>query len=303
MRPQVGSVSSPASSLMGVALACGAMAGVMTAPEARAASGDRAKAPVHRTPLATCDTAPGVTVRTTLRWRLFRPNPGDPLAGGSGAIWACRREPGVARHFTQLSPSLENVHRVAGDLVEFDNGGKYTYQTLVVDLATLRYSDVAGDTAERPERALIGSGAIVETGFPAALLGGDDDPASGVWTTTGDPLTATAAFDAPLVRPPVATWPRLRRDGGTQRVRRTFREARTTGATVTPLLGSNVQLEARRATKRRPAGLSMHCPAITAYGSYDGPRQTDVIGRLVPGSESEARAVAPGVVVGRFLDR
>ncbi|MEH3052614.1 MAG: hypothetical protein PGN13_01205 [Patulibacter minatonensis] len=295
-RPSVHASPSPGRLVLAALL----LAPLIAAP-GQAAAAPPEKATKRRAPLATCDTAPGVTVRTAERWRLFRPRPGDPLAGGAGSIWACRREPGVARHFAVLGPFLMNVHRVVGDLAEFDNGGKYTSETDVVDLGTLRFTTVAGDGVARGG-SLIGSGAIVDLSFPSAAIERDDDPAAGVYTTLGEGAAAAVAFDVPTARADSSTWKRLPRDSGTSRVRRTFRTAIGSGVTVTPLLGSGVQLDARRATRRAPATLTMRCPEITAYGGYGGPHQTDRIGRLVPGSEAEARALAPTVVIGRFLD-
>lgn len=115
-----------------------------------------AAAPRHA---ATCDEAPGVTVRTSARWRLFRPHPSSEF-DDPGSIWVCRRASGPARRFAELDSVFRSVITVAGDLAHISNSGRYNPESYLLDLATLRYTVVSQDWSFVKGSRLAGSGAV-----------------------------------------------------------------------------------------------------------------------------------------------
>lgn len=143
-----------------------------------------AAAPRHA---ATCDEAPGVTVRTSERWRLFRPHPSGEF-DSPGSIWVCRRDPGPAHRFAELDFIFRSVITVAGDLAHISNSGRYNPESYLLDLATLRYTVVSQDSPSSMGSLLTGSGAVSSWAASRTF-----DPATGGIASAHDPVTVDDA--------------------------------------------------------------------------------------------------------------
>lgn len=308
-----------------------------------------AAAETHRH-AATCDEAPGVTVWTSARWRLFRAHPSSEF-DQPGSIWVCRRGPGAAHRFAELDFIFQSVVAVAGDLAHISNSGRYNPESYLLDLATLRYTVVSQDSSFFKGSLLAGSGAIAswtasrtfdpQTGEIAQahgpvvvddaagrheILGAESGPPAMPGTTPfppagtagsansavagsgeGDALNGivyASRADGSPVRyaaagsPSTASWTRPR----SRYFRKTFRVRRVAGQRTTQLAGSDLELRARRARHGHRPTLTLREPSSIAYDPDPPKHPSDLVARLVPGSEADVR-VEDGVVTARFADR
>lgn len=245
-----------------------------------------------RSHLATCDEVPGQNAATNDRWRIFYDNESDPLINPQ--LLACLRSTRPVRRMLHLSIFYARVQLLAGDLAEFANSGKYgNYERYVLDLSTLRSQLISSNSGEaHRDGRLLRSGAIVR--LPLDGQAPRTEPVAfdrGVYyQATDGTLRRLAAADAA----DTAAWPRDR----DARWRRFSLRVRPRAGIRTTYL-DRYELRRRKAQGRRPAALTLHRPTVESLG-FD--RISDLVARLVPGSQPELRTVGP-LILGRFADR
>ncbi|MDQ8043283.1 MAG: hypothetical protein REI11_01670 [Patulibacter sp.] len=308
-----------AAALAAAALAAGGLPGVAAARP--------------RTHVATCDEAPGVTVRASAAWRIFRVHAGEIT--DPGALWACRRGPSPTTRFALIDPNIIGVTRIAGDLVGAYNSGRYNPEAYVLDLSTLRIRTIYDATTLLDAPGLTASGAILTGGYAPGTAPTSSPRPTPVFQTTIDdaeglrvftaatgsadgaaPADAVAVADAggatgdvvygtgpggqvvtTVAHGPVAAAALGSVDQESRWVRKIWRVRSTPGVRTTILAGAGYRLVARAARRGHHASLTLRLPAPEVVAG----KHVDLVARLAPGSEADVRVV-DGIVIGRFAD-
>lgn len=242
-----------------------------------------------RTHRATCDEVPGQNAAANDRWRIFYENEGDPAIDPQ--LLACRRTTAPVRRMLWLSSLYARADLLTGDLVEFANSGKYgNSERYVLDLAALRSVTIATDFGN-PAGQLLENGAIVFTPLAEQAKATSVVPfGGGVYFTASDGTLRRFAASEPASS---VAWARDR----DARWRRFSLRVPTRAGLRTTFLGS-VELRERAARGGRAATLALHRPTVESL-SFD--HDSDLVARLVPGSQAELR-LAGHLVIGRFAD-
>lgn len=288
---------------------------------------------------ATCDEIPGQNEVVTDRWRVFNAAGQGDMAI-TPEPWACERSTAPVRRVLELWPLGVGVVGIAGDVVAIEWSGRYgNYGGTFLDLSTLRAAPRYGDAPVSPNATLLDTGVIVSLPYNGEGRGREDPVPAGqrvgqltVTDADGDHViepgsTWTADATTFLSFAPAASGVRsfgagfyytaadgsLRRHlpvGGpastanwrpTSKVKwkRFTRRVPNRPGIKTTYVGFR-ELHARAARGTRPASLTLHTPYDESLDRR--PHASDLVARLVPGSESELQ-LEGSLVIGRFADR